>query len=367
MAIIRFRKDTKKWGVDYKDAYGKRHWITCPSKKEAKLLAAEKLKGPGGDPSTTFGEIANRWLNIVRASIRPQTWRNYEANLRIHLLPIFGNIKVSRISSGMVLDFLTRKKEELSSRTIGNIHSILHGIFDFAEQHEGAQGNPTRGVRKQLHLKRLNRRGIIRAFAEEQLKRFLDTVRRIAADIYPLLLLLVRTGLRIGEATALMWPDIDFGRRQIRIERTWTDAGLQDVPKTESSYRTVDMSLQLQEELLRQQTQQKRNKLAYGWREMPTWVFCSSNGNPLRSRGYISRRIKKILEEAGLPLHFTAHSLRHTFACLHLQRGVNPVYVQKQLGHSSIQMTVDLYGSWFPISNKAAADALDDVGQGELW
>jgi len=365
MAVVRFRKHAKKWGVDYKDVYGKRRWITCARKKEAQILAVEKMKEPGGDPNITFGEIAQRWLNIIEGSIRPQSWRAYEARVRIHLLPVFETCKLSRITSGAILDFLSIKQKKFSSSLVGNLHSILYAIFEFAESDEGLIGNPARGVRKKLRFKRF--KGFIKAFTEEQLKQFLETARRMAADIYPLLLLMVRTGLRIGEATALMWPDLDFGKREIRIQRTWTDAGLQDVPKTESGQRSVDMSLQLQQELLRHQTQQKRNKLAFGWRDMPPWIFCSRNGNPFRSRGYMSSRMKKILRAAGLAQHFRIHSLRHTFACLHLQRGVNPVYVQKQLGHSSIQMTVDLYGSWLPISNKAAADALDDAGQGELW
>src|SRR5215510_5368788 len=60
------------------------------------------------------------------------------------------------------------------------------------------------------------------------------------------------------------------------------------------------------------------------------------------------------------PRHFTPHCLRHTYASLLLQQGESPAYVQRMLGHASIQLTVDTYGRWLPLGNKAAVDRLDE-------
>ena len=70
--------------------------------------------------------------------------------------------------------------------------------------------------------------------------------------------------------------------------------------------------------------------------------------------------MRKTLKTAPLPLHFSPHCLRHTFASLLLQQGESPAYVQRQLGHASIQLTVDTYGKWLPMGNKAAVNRLDD-------
>ena len=70
--------------------------------------------------------------------------------------------------------------------------------------------------------------------------------------------------------------------------------------------------------------------------------------------------LKRILKAVGFPLHFSPHCLRHTFASLLLQQQESPAYVQRQLGHSSIKLTVDTYGKWLPMGNKAAVDRLDD-------
>jgi hypothetical protein len=67
------------------------------------------------------------------------------------------------------------------------------------------------------------------------------------------------------------------------------------------------------------------------------------------------------VKKAGLPTHFTPHSLRHTFASLLLQQGESPAYVQRQLGHASIKLTVDTYGKWLPMGNLAAVDRLDEA------
>ncbi len=72
----------------------------------------------------------------------------------------------------------------------------------------------------------------------------------------------------------------------------------------------------------------------------------------------VQKAFKRVLAKAKLPLHFHPHCLRHTFASLLLQQGESPVYVQRQLGHASIQLTVDTYGRWLPMGNKAAVDRL---------
>ena len=92
---------------------------------------------------------------------------------------------------------------------------------------------------------------------------------------------------------------------------------------------------------------------------MPSWVFCTEVGTPLDA-SRVRKVFRKVLKHAGLPLHFTPHCLRHTFASLLLQQAETPAYVQRQHGHASIQLTVDTYGKWLPMGNKAAVNQLDD-------
>jgi hypothetical protein len=90
------------------------------------------------------------------------------------------------------------------------------------------------------------------------------------------------------------------------------------------------------------------------------WLFAPATGT-LLDPARVQKVFKRVLKTAGLPLHFSPRCLRHTYASLLLQQGESPAYVQRQLGHASIRLTVDMYGKWLPTGNKAAVDGLDSA------
>ena len=134
--------------------------------------------------------------------------------------------------------------------------------------------------------------------------------------------------------------------------RTWTGGA---VGTTKSGLsRRVDMNV-----LCHLEVDRKAETLRQGWPAVPPWVFCNTAGSPL-DPSVVSRAFKRVLKAAGLPPHHSPHSLRHTFASLLLQQGESIQYVQRMLGHASITLTVDTYGKWLPMGNKAAVDRLDE-------
>jgi len=106
-------------------------------------------------------------------------------------------------------------------------------------------------------------------------------------------------------------------------------------------------------------TDRKAEKLSKGWDEMPEWVFINEEGGILDKDNLRKRVFYKCLEKAGVR-RVRFHDLRHTYASLLLQQGESPQYVQSQLGHSSIQVTVDIYGHLIPGANRQAVNRLDD-------
>src|SRR5262249_38726847 len=103
-----------------------------------------------------------------------------------------------------------------------------------------------------------------------------------------------------------------------------------------------------------------RPKLALrsGWRPVPPWTFLSSAGTPYDQRA-VGRDFKRVLRLAGLEgTRFSPHSMRHSFACWHIARKCSAKWLQQQMGHSSIGVTLDTYGHWFKLSDSDAADAL---------
>ncbi len=364
MACIRRRRGT--WVVDYRDSAGRRRWLTCETRRAAEDVLAERVKEsrqttrPAVDPDLTVSEYAERWLALIASAVKPRTLHSYGQTLRLHLLPTFGPSQVRHLHKGRIRAFLAEKLASgLKRNSVRVIHATLRAMLNSAGDDGVIVANPADKLGRHLRLtsSASDRQKDIKAFNREQLARFLGATLEARPRYYPLFFTLARTGLRIGEAFALRWEDLDLANREIRIERALS-AGRIETPKSGKS-RTIDMSLALKDTLARLDVLRKQSALAEG-REPAELVFGASNGAPL-DQSRTSKAFKGALKAAGLPLHYSPHSLRHTFASLLLQQGESPVYVQRQLGHASIQLTVDCYGGWLPHGNKAAVDRLDEA------
>jgi len=197
----------------------------------------------------------------------------------------------------------------------------------------------------------------VKALDRGQLSALLAAALDSSPRLYPLFLTLARSGLRLGEALALRWEDLDLERREIRVAQAITRTRVISTPKSGHG-RTVDMSAALRDVLQRHRQKLLEEAVAHGV-EVAPWVFPSMSGQPL-DHNNVNKAFKRMVKTAGLPLHHSPHDLRHTLASLLLQQGESPAYVQRQLGHASIQLTVDTYGKWLPMGNKAAVDRLDE-------
>jgi integrase len=364
MACIRKRRG--KWVVDYRDTAGIRRWVTCTARREAEAILADRLREsrqrtrPSVDPNITIGSYADRWLTLISTTVKPRTLESYRQTVRNHLLPAFGTICVRDLSKGRIKDVLAAKiGSGLSRNTVRIIHATLRAMLNAAVDDGAILANPANRLGRQLRLVTAPaaRQEDIKAMTREQVARFLAAANRTVPGMHALFLLMARTGIRLGEAIALKWADVDFQAREIRVVRALS-AGRLDTPKSGHG-RGVDMSDQLSHTLLRLQVARKTEALKRGWSEMPAWLFCTEVGTPLDA-SRVRKAFARTLQAAALPAHFSPHCLRHTFASLLLQQRESPAYVQRQLGHASIQLTVDTYGKWLPMGNKPAVNRLDE-------
>jgi integrase len=197
----------------------------------------------------------------------------------------------------------------------------------------------------------------IHPLTREDAQKFLSSIQLHQPDYYAFFLCGLRTGLRLGELLALQWGDLDFTNRFIEVQRNLVSGKL-TTPKN-SNRRRVDMSAHLAETLERRLVAAKAAVLKAGKSEPPAWVFTNRDGEPLDGDNLRRRVFQPALTKAKLR-QVRIHDLRHTFASLLIQQGESLAYVRDQLGHSSIQVTVDIYGHLVPGSNRAAVDRLDD-------
>jgi integrase len=284
--------------------------------------------------------------------------------IRLHILPTFGDVKARHLQRGPIRAWLagaiSRRYARDSVRLmLGTLRSMLNAAID-----DGViASNPADKLGRQLKLSlpAAHRQEEIKAMRREQLGHFLATAERLEPRLFSLFFTLARTGMRIGEGLALQWDDVDVPAREIRVARGFSRGRL-ETPKSGVA-RTVDMSQQLARVLQRLHIDRKAETLRRGWASVPPWVFCTTEGTPF-DLAFVQRVFKRVVKRAQLPLHFSPHCLRHTYASLLLQMGEGPVYVQRQLGHASIKMTVDTYGKWLPMGKRAAVDRLDDPQSG---
>lgn len=164
-------------------------------------------------------------------------------------------------------------------------------------------------------------------------------------------------GLRLGELLALKWEDVHVESRSLDVRRNRTRGRVTSTKNRQR--RSVDMSLQLTEALRRVLVQKKADSLKAG-RALPPWVFTTLDGKPLDGDNLRKRVFARVLPAATLrPIRI--HDLRHTYATHLIQQGESLAYVSRQLGHSSIKITVDTYAHWLPNTDRSAVDRLDAV------
>ena len=162
---------------------------------------------------------------------------------------------------------------------------------------------------------------------------------------------------KAGEAIALTWDDVDFHGRFIVVPKSYRRIKVAKT-KTEKT-RRVDMSNQLWEVLRKLFHKRQREALAMGKGDKVVDLVFHRKGKIIE-QNYLMRIFKRILQKAGIR-GIRVHDARHTVSTLLLTDGVIPVFVKELLGHSSIQMTVDIYGHLIPNSNRDAVNRLDST------
>ena len=250
---------------------GKRTSRKVGDKKAAEIVASTiraKLQlGEFGfedeKPIPAFKEYADSWIKTtVPATCKESTVRDYQDLLENHVLPVFGSMNMADITRGKVKDFLLDKiNSDYAKSTVSHMKNVLSGVFAKALDDEIIQANPALQLGKNF-LKAKDTNESITVLTSRELKLLLDTVKKHFAEHYALILLLARTGMRIGEALALKWGDLDFNGRFIKITQSVV-RGKITTPKSGKT-RRVDMSLQLLETLKAHELVSKKKGFTLG-------------------------------------------------------------------------------------------------------
>ncbi len=372
------------------DAYihGRRVVKAYATKREAEE-AVSKLKlerrqrtNPAVDPFITLAEYKARFLDDCREQEAVDaTVQRYARALDNHILPALGETRLRDLTRSDIRTFLLGRRQEgtslqgqkgedripkgaLSKASVRQILSVLSCVLSLAVDDEIISTNPALGAMRTRRTKEQRRKArgrvveSVKAMTTDQRNLFLAVAEQRASEAYPAFMLMALCGLRLGEVLGLKWASVDVEGRKIRVHEQITSA----TTKT-GGERTVDMAAPLAAMLRSLLARRRQEAFRSGGEMSPYVVFPWLSAKPdaqeeQKAAKRIRREMSRALAEAGLPGHFVPHSLRHTFCSLLIASGVSPVYVQQQAGHASVQMTVSVYGSWFPVAAPGAMDRL---------
>lgn len=301
------------------------------------------------DDSLTISQFIDRYYTDVAShNLRPKTLEVYETLIRLHIKPEIGDIRLSQLRPDHLQKLYSDKLNAgLSRRTVQFIHSILHKALDQALK----WGLVNRNVSDLVDAPSPKRKAP-ETLNVEQVGKLLDTVQN--HRWYPVYVLAIYCGFRIGEVLGIHFEDIDLESGIIHVRhavQTLKGKGIVVTePKTENSRRPITVPSFALGILRSHMESQKSNQ---------GLIFTTSTGKPVSPRNLV-RHFKSALKEAGLP-NIRFHDLRHTSATLLLSAGVHPKIVQERLGHSQISLTLDTYSHVIPGLQEEAAEKMDAI------
>jgi len=359
-------KGSKPWRVRYRGPDGRQRTQSFARRHDAEHWLNDEMaklrKGDWTDPGLARMKFRD-WVDAWEATlvhVRPRTKILNVGVARNYLVPRFGDMRISAITTAHVREMMAEEMVQtdgrLSNSAIRRHVLVMSVIMEAAVADGRIAKNPAKGVKLPPEDSRDMR------FLEPE--EVAHLARHIEAHYRPMVLTAAYVGLRWGELTGLAVENIDLDGNRIRVERQIQEVRGQltfGPPKTKAGIRTVTMPKSLGEILephLRS-TPVQASGLA----------FPGPKAGPLRAPSFrkVWRRACTRAEFDHGPLDgLVFHELRHTAAALAIAQGAHPMAIKERLGHASITTTLDRYGGLFPRLDEAIAEGLDGVLRGSL-
>lgn len=306
----------------------------------------------------TVGEWCWLWYEVYcKPAVKDTTAEYYRSYIEHHIVPGIGEIKLEKLttldlqvfynetkSGGRVEKYEGMKDKSLSVRTVRGIHAMLRTALDQAVKERLIPYNPAIGCRlppkekKEMQILPAEKIGAYLSAAEEH-------------GVLPMFYLELTTGLRRGELTALLWTDLDVDARTLNVSKS---AGRLKgevritQPKTANSVRTICLPKETVDLLVQEHAKHPENP----------YMFPSPVTGKMYGPDCVGRLHKTLLKKAGITENLRFHDLRHTFATLAIQQGVDVKTVSSILGHYSAGFTLDTYTHVTGEMQKEAADRM---------
>lgn len=348
-------KDTKNWSVVIElgriNGKRKQKWYTVHGdKKTAEKFLIEKLNelehGIYVDSKNmTLEEYLNYWYEqCCITKLSPTTYESYKRNIDKYIIPSLGNIRLSNLLPLQLQSFYNNLATTLSNTSIVYIHRILHSALNQAMKWDLVVRNVANNV--EPPKKEKYRATILNS---EQLAQLIEAIKD--TYIYIPVMIAISTGMRRGEVLGLTWNNVDLEHATIKVIQAIypTKNGLVVLPpKTSTSNRKISLPPTLVA-ILKDYKSKCKNDNNY---------VCTVEDGSLISPSSLNHKFKQVLKYNGLP-NIRFHDLRHSHASLLLSQGVQAKVISERLGHSNINITMDLYSHIYEATNIEVANNFD--------
>ncbi len=322
------------------------------------------------DISKAEDYTVEKWVNIwfelySKPNIRENTQEYYRRFIDLHIIPHIGSIKLTKLTSRDIQKMYndvrehgrTRKEQKdkspgLSSSYVRGIHTMLHNCLGRAVKEKLIPSNPCDDcIPPKIQKKEM------KILKPEDMAAYLREAEN--RSVLPMFFLVLCTGLRRGEISALQWEDLDIERKILTVNKQAAAAkggGVKVVPpKTDTSVRQISVSQQVIDLLKQEHEKHPDNPI----------MFPSPVNGGMWYPDAINRLHQRILKSAGLE-HIRLHDLRHTFASVALQNGVDIKTVSSMLGHFDAGFTLRTYTHVTARSQEQAADTMGAFVAGRM-
>lgn len=295
-----------------------------------------------GFQDPTFEELASLWLENYKTTVKPSTFENVKSKVEKMTEEHFEGLKLKKIT----VAYCQRVVIELSKTYVLYNHylSVINRIFKYAVLMDILDSNPFDKVIKPKS-RQVQRKGNF--LTKEELKEFLKLAQTATLSyFFPLVHLMSYTGLRQGEALALKWSDIDFENKKITVDKTAVrikEKQTLQTPKTKNSKRVISIDPTTLSILKSWKKDQIKIYFKNGkhFEGDDNFIFTNQRGDWVHIHNFIPYFKRFIADHKLKPI--TPHGLRHTHASLLFSAGVEPKNISDRLGHSTVQITLDLY------------------------
>jgi len=284
--------------------------------------------GTGVTSRVTLAQTWHAFLRSAAPELRPATLDSYRSAMQNHVLPALGRVRLADLTRERVRAFIDAELAKgVSPSTVRHSVSVIRSTLGGLVRNGILGLNPASIRRGSLPLEP---RGP-RTLTKTELRRFLESSAGERCE--DLILFLALTGVRLGEALALRWPDVCLEartaliRRPVRLQR-------RHQPTIRFGFRTIDLPRRLVAALTRHLAES---------RDADRVFRSDRHGRDLNAR-HVHHALRRVAKRAGLPL-VSPHVLRHTWATTLLEAGVPVTYVSSSLGHSSPVFTAARYAS----------------------